>query len=213
VEVAAHVDVADRAEQSGVDHPLLDVDQMRGALPLSADLDHAAVFPGSGQNGFAFDHIHADRLLQVDVRTSLDRRDRVQRVPVIGRTDDHDIQVLLLQHLAVIGIAARRFAGFLPLAGDFQRSGQHPLVGVADRDDLDRRNLNQTPQVALAVPAGPDQADSTGTTMDQVQSVSPQGGKGQTGRRGLQEMPSIHAESLGDTRRIGGLSRTVAHGS
>ena len=37
--------------------------------------------------------------------------------------------------------------------------GEHLLVDVAERDDLDRRDLDQPEQVALAVPAGADQAD------------------------------------------------------
>jgi hypothetical protein len=35
--------------------------------------------------------------------------------------------------------------------------GEHLLVDVAERDDLDRRNLDQPQQVALAIPAGADQ--------------------------------------------------------
>ncbi len=40
--------------------------------------------------------------------------------------------------------------------------GQHLLVDVAERDDLDRRDLDQPEQVALAVPASADQPDALG---------------------------------------------------
>ena len=39
---------------------------------------------------------------------------------------------------------------------------QHLLVHVAERDDFDRRDLDQPEQIDLAVPSAADQADSSG---------------------------------------------------
>ena len=75
VEVTAHLDMADLAEQASLDDLLLDVDQVWGALALSAYLHNALVLAGSGKNRFAFQHVHADRLLQIHIRAGLDGRD------------------------------------------------------------------------------------------------------------------------------------------
>jgi hypothetical protein len=45
----------------------------------------------------------------------------------------------------------------LPLAGNFHGLGEHPLVHITDRNNLNRRNLDQPPQVALPIPPRPDQ--------------------------------------------------------
>ena len=81
---------------------------------------------------------------------------------MVRRTDEDDVEVLLLEHLAVVGVGARPLPGLLPLAGDLDGPGEHVLVRVADGDDLDRRDLDQAPQVALAVPTGADEADPPG---------------------------------------------------
>ncbi len=72
------------------------------------------------------------------------------------------------EHLAIVAVGSRRFVGLLPLAGDFHGLGQHPLVRIADGHDLDRRHLDQPPQVALAVPAGADQSDTLGLSGDDL---------------------------------------------
>ena len=54
VEIAAHFDVADLAEQPGLDDLLLRVDQVRRALALGADLHHALVFARRVDHGLAF---------------------------------------------------------------------------------------------------------------------------------------------------------------
>ena len=47
------------------------------------------------------------RLLDVDVLAGVGRVDGDLRVPVIGRGDQHRIEVLLLEQLAVVAVAAR----------------------------------------------------------------------------------------------------------
>src|SRR5690349_8742966 len=81
-------------------------------------------------------------------------------MPMIRRADQHDIKLLLLEHLAVIAVGARRFGGLLPLAGDLDGLRQHVLVRVAKSDDFNRRNLNQPPQIALPIPPRTYQTDT-----------------------------------------------------
>ena len=81
---------------------------------------------------------------------------------MVGRGDQDDVEVLLLEHLAVVGVGARRLLRRLAVGDHLGGLGQHLLVDVAQRDDLDRRDLDQPEQVALAVPAAADQADALG---------------------------------------------------
>ncbi len=145
VEVTAHIDVADFPEQAGFDDLFLGVDQVRRAFALGADLDDALVFARGIKHRFAFAHVAANRFLTVNVGTGLDRRDAVQRVPVVGRADEHEVKVFFLEHLAVIGVGARLLLRLLPLAGDLDGFGEHVLVGIADGDDLHRRD-GKTPE-------------------------------------------------------------------
>src|SRR5205823_1544053 len=59
--------------------------------------------------------------------------------------------------IAVVVEQPRRLPGLLPAGHDLGRLGQHLLVHVAQRHDLDRCNLDQPQQVDLPIPPGPDQ--------------------------------------------------------
>jgi hypothetical protein len=150
--------VADLAQESFFDDPLPGLDQVGRALPLGADLDHPAQPPGRRQDRLPLEHVHADRLLQVDVGAGLHRRDGVERVPVVGRAHEHDVELVSGEHLPVVAVGAgRRCRGRLPLLRDRDRFREVVAIGIGDRHDLDRRDLHEPPEVALAVPARPDQ--------------------------------------------------------
>ena len=108
-------------------------DQVRRAAPLRADLHDALVLARGGEHRLAFDDIDADGLLAVDIRAGFDRRDHVQRVPVIGRADQHDVEIFLLQHLAIIAVEARLLFRDLARRDDLRRVGKHLLIDVAER--------------------------------------------------------------------------------
>src|SRR5687768_7216614 len=78
---------------------------------------------------------------------------------MVGRADEDYVEVLLLQHLAVIRIGARFLSGFLPRCDEIRGAGQHLLVDVTQRNDFDRRNLDEAQQVDFAVPASANEAD------------------------------------------------------
>ena len=165
IRIVAHVIVAidldhrDLAELPLADDLVARLDQVGRAPALGAHLDDALVFPRRGQHGLALGHVHADRLLDVDVGPGFDGGDHRQRVPVVGRGDQDDVQVLLLEHLAIVGIGARGLLRGLARGGHLGGMGEHLLVDVAEGNDLDRSDLDQPEQVGLAVPAGADQPD------------------------------------------------------
>ena len=70
--------------------------------------------------------------------------------------------------------------------------GEHLLVDVAERDDLDRRDLDQPEQVALAVPAGADQADAL-AGICQLLRVGRHARQRQSGGTTGDEVTSVHA--------------------
>ena len=133
--------------------------EVRRAAPLRADLHHPLVLACRGQDGLTLGDVHADWLLQVQIGTRLHRLDRGQRVPVVRRRDEDEVEVPLREHRAVVAVGARRLLRRLP-RGDLRGCvGQQLLVDIAERHDFDRRHLDQAEQVALAVPAGSDQPD------------------------------------------------------
>ena len=118
VVVAADLHVPDLAEQPGLDDLVARLDEMRRAAALRADLHHAIVFARRGEHRLAFRDIDADRLLAIDIRAGLHRLDHRQRVPMVGRADEHDVEVLLLEHLAIV---ARRCAASSPTSAARRR--------------------------------------------------------------------------------------------
>ena len=158
--IAVNLHQADLAQLAFLDDGVPGFDEMRCAAALGADLDDALVFAGRGEHGLAFDDIHADRFLHIDIGAGLDRGNHRQGVPMVGRGDQDDVEVPFLEHLAIIRVSARLL--FRELAGgdDFGCLRKHVLIDIAERDDLDRRDLNQTEQVTLAIPAAADQTNA-----------------------------------------------------
>ncbi len=135
------------------------VDEVWRAAALHPDLHDAFVLPRRRQHCLAFADVDADRLLDVDIGAGLDCLDHRQRMPVVGRRDEDDVEVLLREHLAVVAVGARGL--FRRLArGDLGGGiGEHAGIDVTERDHLDGRDLQQPEQVAFAVPPRADQSD------------------------------------------------------
>ena len=157
----------------------------------SADLHHAVVLAGGGQHGLAFDNIDADRLLDEDVDARFRRLNHGERMPVIRRPNQDDVQILFGQHLAVIGIGARSLLRFLARSRHLRGIRQHLAVHVAERNNLDRRHLHQSKQVALAIPAAADQPHTPPLIVVVFLSLA-EGSAGQAESTGLKEFASVH---------------------
>ena len=78
---------------------------------------------------------------------------------MIRRGDQDEIQILLLQHLAIIAVSARALLRSLPCGDHVGRVRKHLLIDVAERNDLDRGDLDEAEEIGFAVPACADQAD------------------------------------------------------
>ena len=97
VVITAHLGVGDIPKQPCIHDRLLGLHQVRCAAALCADLHHAIVLAGGGQHRLTFDHIDTRRLLNVDIAPGFDGINHRQRVPMIRRRDQHQIEFILLK--------------------------------------------------------------------------------------------------------------------
>ena len=128
--------LADLADRAGVE-PLLHQAQPLLGVSLIAHLGHDLVLARGLGQGACFADRARQRLLDVDVLAELHRRHRDDRVGVIGRGDEHRVDVLLLlEHRAEILVKDRLrelVGGAAPL---HRRGCRVALVAVAERDDV-----------------------------------------------------------------------------
>jgi hypothetical protein len=191
VEVAADVGVGDLADDAGLDDLVDGVDEVGRAAALEADLHDAVVLAGGGEHGFAFAHVGADGLLDVDVRAGLAGGDHRQGVPVVGGADEDDVQVLFLEHLAVVAVKAGVLLLAL-LAGHDEVGGffKDLLVHVAEADDVDGGDLHEAEEVVLSVPARADQAGAEGFLIC-AGDVGGEGAESKAGGGGFEKLAAV----------------------
>ena len=80
---------------------------------------------------------------------------------MIGRADEHDIEIALLEHVAIVVIeAGTLLRNFWRMAARSAACGELLGIDIAERHDLDRRDLYHPEQIRLAVPAAADQAEA-----------------------------------------------------
>ena len=164
---------------------------MRRAAALRAHLDHPPVLARGREHGLALHHVHRGRLLHVHVGPRLHRRDHGQGVPVVGGGDEHDVEVLLLEHRAVVAVGTGLLLRDLARGDLLGGVGQHAAVHVAEGHHLHRRHLDQAEEVGLAVPAAADEADALVLAQGRggvPREVRP----GERGRARAQELTAIH---------------------
>ena len=122
---------------------------------------------------------------------------------MIRRGDFHNVEILFLEHLAVISVEPWLLLGLLPVGDPLGGIGEHVLVDVAQRDDLDRRDLNETEQVGFAVPASADEADAQRFHVGERGSITMGRGQRQTGGcPGVEELTAIHGWGLRGERMV-----------
>jgi len=123
-------------------------------VDLGAHLGNDPVLLGRPLQGQALGRVDRHRLLHVDVLLRLAGVDRLERVPVRRRGDNHAVDVVPPEHLAVVVV---RLGGFLELVDE-------PLAlrlpDVADAGDGHVVVLRAVVQVGRAHQPGADQADA-----------------------------------------------------
>jgi hypothetical protein len=102
MKITAHLHMRNLTQQPRIHNILLCFDQVRRAFPLSAHLHDLVIFPGRRHHGFPLHHIHADGLLYIHMGACLYRIDHGKRMPMIGCSDEDDIQLVFRQHFAVV---------------------------------------------------------------------------------------------------------------
>jgi len=114
---------------------------------------------------------------------------------MIWRADEDDVVFFLAKHLAVVLETARLLLRLLPLAHELRGFGEHVLVRITERDDLDRRDLNQPADIALAIPSTADQSDASWFSIGDFSATRPERGHGECGHPSLQETAAVDVEA------------------
>ena len=133
---------------------------MRGAAPLGAHLDHAAILPGGSYHGGAFRDIHAGRFLHIDIGPGFGGFDHGQGVPMVRGGNQNHVEILFLQHLPVVFVKAGDFFGELAGGGEFAGGLQHLAIDIAEGNHVHRGRLDQTHQVRFPIPTSADEANA-----------------------------------------------------
>ena len=116
---------------------------MRRAAALGADLHDAYAFAGRGEHDLAFNDIDTDRLLDINIGAGLDGGNHGQGVPMVGRGNEHHVEILFLQHFPVIAVDARLLFRSLACRDHFGGIAQHVFVHVAKRNHFHRSDLDE----------------------------------------------------------------------
>src|SRR5262249_50631036 len=137
-----------------------------GAL-LRADLNNALVSPGRVNHPAAFADEKRQGLFDVNILTGLAGEHGLQSVPVVGRRDDHRVNVFAIKQGAEIGVAARSLAELRQALveppsvnlGETDQSGVGLLLEVQDMTFADQTVAEEADVYALVgsadlVPAG-----------------------------------------------------------
>src|SRR5262245_5796616 len=125
-----------------------------GAL-LRADLDHAFVLARRLNHLAPFVYGAGDGLLDVNVLARLTGHHGLQRMPVVGRGDDHRVNVLAVEHSTKIPVCINAFE-----FGVFDRKVYVRLEDVAERDNLRVRISQKRLHHAAPLPSRTDHSDA-----------------------------------------------------
>src|SRR5262249_53904152 len=129
----------------------------RVAAALQADRDDAVVLARGLDHLAAFPDVVRRRLLDVDVLACLAGPDSGERVPVVRGGDGDGVHTLVVEDAAQVGLGL----ALLFAAEVFQSFGEQPLVHVAERDNVDVRELGEFFVMGRAATADADNGELT----------------------------------------------------
>ena len=133
--------MSDVAQQPFVDDSLLGLAEVGRAAALQVDLHRSVILSGSFKHGLPFHYVHTDGLLHVHVHALLHRLDHRLRVPVVRRGNDHEVEICLRQHPAVVTIGRGPVAGVLPFSHVGRGLIEHLRIHVAKAGHFHGRHL------------------------------------------------------------------------
>src|SRR5438477_5425765 len=109
---------------------------------------------------------------------------------MIRCADEDDVQILFLEHFAVIVVDARFLFGCLAGGNGLSRLSDHLFIHVAKRNDLHGSDLDGAKQITLAIPAAADQANAF-LRIGQIRSITSERGESQSYSSRLEEVPAV----------------------
>src|ERR1039458_1838178 len=124
--------------------------QERARTTLRAQLDHPAIFPGRSHHLPAFPEVVGKGFLDINVLARLAGPDCRQRMPVIGQSDDHSVNSLVVQDPAKVHVSGDRFT---PILERPAFAVKERLVHIAQGGDLYPGNLTDPGDELMPSPA------------------------------------------------------------
>ncbi len=189
---ASHINVADHA----LPQLLHGFSQRGGRTAVRAVLDDAVVFACGGDELLAFPITMRTGLFDINVLARLASPDAHQRVPVIRRCDRDGVNRLVFEQLANVHVLFGPLASVLfNLAAALL---EHGVVHVTYGGDLDVCHPGICFDVRIALPVDADHGDTdhavraAGVCLD----VEAERGRGGGGGGILDEITSLHCDSL-----------------
>ena len=154
-------------------------------------MEDALIFAGGLHHGAGFVNGEGERLFAIDIFARFAGGDGEEGVPVVGRGDDHGINVLPRQQITevfILGAALEVLDAFDAVKLVHRFAGEHAASGVhiADRDHLGVGHLEEVVGEAAALDASADDAHGdavVGTFAGNRGRVEEAGG-GESRRRG-----------------------------
>src|SRR5262245_44667150 len=189
---ASHINVADHA----IPQLLRGFSQRGGRTAVCAVLDDAVVFTRGVDELPAFPITLRAGFFDINVLARLTGPYAHQRVPVVRRGDRDGVNRLVFEHLTNVHILFGPLACVLfDLAAALL---EHGVVHVTDGGDLDIRHLGICADVRLALPVDADHGDTDHSvrTAGVFLDVEAERGGGADGCGILDEIASLHGDSL-----------------
>ena len=129
--ITVNLHQADLTQLACLNNVVAGLNEVRRAAALGAHLHDSVVLPRRGKHSLPLNHVHANRLLHIDVRSGFDGGNHWQRMPMVRCADKDDVQVFLLEHLAVVMVGARRLLRRLARGNNLGCPGKHLFIHVA----------------------------------------------------------------------------------
>src|SRR5688572_17221939 len=129
---------------------------MRRGATVRADLYNTIVRARRLQHRLAFADGMCRGLFDVNVRARFHRRDGGQRVPVVGRRDDHDLRLFFREQFAVVAIFSRLVPA--QLRDLFHARIERALIDIAYAHDLALAARHRFANDIATPPTGADQS-------------------------------------------------------
>jgi hypothetical protein len=106
VVVATNLSMRDLPQGARINESLLGVDEVGRTASLGAYLNHPSILTSRLKHGLSLADIDADGFLHIDIGSRFDSLDHVECVPVVRGGNQHNVEIFIRKHFAIIGVGS-----------------------------------------------------------------------------------------------------------